>query len=84
MKKLRESERGAKEREAFVERLTTPHDLIVLLKTAGVFEREGERQRRRDAKPHTHSCSVGDKEGQHPQLGPLEPTTKHATNFHLQ
>lgn len=44
MKKLRESERGAKEREAFVERLTTPHDLIVLLKTAGVFEREGERQ----------------------------------------
>lgn len=79
MKKVRESERGAREREreVFVERLTTPHDLIVLLKTAGVDEREGVR---RDAKPHTHCCSVGDKEGQHPRLGPLELTTKHATN----
>lgn len=59
MKKVRESERGAKEREVFVERLTRSHDLIVLLKTAGVDEREGGG---RDAKPHTHCCSVGDKE----------------------
>lgn len=44
MKKVRESKRGAKERAAFVERLTTPHDLIVLLKTAGVDEKEGGRQ----------------------------------------
>jgi len=40
MKKVRESESGAKEREVFVERFITPHDLIVLLKTAGVDETE--------------------------------------------
>lgn len=54
MKKVRESERGAKEREAFVERLTTPHDLIVLLKTAGVDEREGGGQEG-EMPEHTHT-----------------------------
>lgn len=37
--------RKAIERALFVERLTTPHDLIVLLKAAGVDYRFGERYR---------------------------------------